>query len=409
MGVSLQSLKNGVHYIQAVGTLLYFNYPAKNLTVIGVTGTDGKTTTATLAYHILKSAGYKVALISTVAAYIGDEQIDTGFHVTSPGSWQLQRLLRKIVDQGLTHLVLECTSHGLDQHRLLGTNIQTAIVTNVTHEHMDYHKTYEAYLKAKSKIFLEAKTAIINADDSSFSSLITYVSPKCTIVPYSLTENTQPGLISDDDFQSIQNNIKKLWPETYNQSNALAASLAANAVGVNISKICTYLSSFPGVPGRMQMIKNNRHIQIIVDFAHTPNALREVLTAAKKSCKRRLIAVFGAAGKRDQSKRPMMGQIASIRADEVILTAEDPRHENVRQIIAQIKQGAQTNRGHLHCIPDRRDAIRFALKLAQIGDTIIVCGKGHEQSMNLDGAHEIPWSDAQVISEELQRLQTKTT
>ncbi len=401
MGASLQLLKNGAHYLQAVSALLFFNYPAKKLTVIGVTGTDGKTTTASLIYHLLKSAGYKVALISTVAAYIGDEQIDTGFHVTSPGSWQLQRLLKRIVEEGYTHLVLECTSHGLDQHRLLGTNIQTAVVTNVTHEHLDYHKTYAAYLKAKSKIFSSAKTAIINADDASFKFLIKYVPVGCAIIPYSLSENTQPTLLSDDDFQNILGSINKSWVETYNRSNALAASLSARSVGVDTAKIGNYLGSFPGVPGRMQFIKNNRHIQIIVDFAHTPNALKQALTAAKKSCKRNLIAVFGAAGERDQSKRPLMGQVAAALADEVILTAEDPRHENVHHIIAQIKQGAQTNRGHLHTIPDRREAIQFALKLAQIGDTVIICGKGHERSMNLDGTHEIAWSDVNVVEDEL--------
>jgi len=404
VGASLQSLKNGAHFLQALGALLYFKYPASQLTVIGVTGTDGKTTTATLIYHLLKSTGHKVALVSTVAAYIGDELIDTGFHVTSPGSWQLQRLLRRIVSEGYTHLVLECTSHGLDQHRLLGTNIRTAVVTNVTHEHLDYHKTYAAYLKAKSKIFNGAKTAIINADDTSFASLVQTIPPGCMVVPYSLSENTQPALLSDDDYQNIQGSISKLFDETYNRSNALAASLAAQAIGIASADIVRQMPSFPGVPGRMQVIKNTRHLHVVVDFAHTPNALKQVLTAAEKACKRHLIVVFGAAGARDQSKRPIMGQVAASIADEIILTAEDPRHEDVYQIIAHIKEGAQTNRGHLHSVPDRRQAIQFALKLAQIGDTVVVCGKGHEQSMNLDGIHEIPWSDAKVLEEELSHL-----
>ncbi len=401
MSVLVQTVKNWLHLLQAIVAVIYFRYPANQLIVIGVTGTDGKTTTSTLIYHFLKSAGYQVALISTVAAYIGEEQIDTGFHVTSPASWQLQRLLRRIADRGFTHVVLESTSHGLDQHRLFGTRIQTAVVTNITHEHLDYHKTYDRYVAAKATIFKSAKTVVLNQDDQSYSKLLPYLPTATQLVTYSLQTNPKQSLFSEVNYQEFSEAAKKRFTEQYNQSNALAAGNAARALGISTAALIPSLKTFPGIPGRMQVIENHQNIVAIVDFAHTPNALKETLTAAKKLTKGKLIVIFGAAGARDVSKRPLMGRVASELADEIILTAEDPRYEDVRLIINQIKAGATGNRGHIHAQPDRRQAIRFGISLAQAGDVVIVCGKGHEQSLNLDGKHELPWSDVQVFQEEL--------
>jgi len=393
----IQSIKNLFHLFQAITACIYYRYPAQKLTVIGVTGTDGKTTTSTLIYHLLKNSGYKVALISTVAAYIGDQEVDTGFHVTSPSPWQLQRLIHRIRQSGFTHLVLESTSHGLDQHRLFGSHITTAVLTNVTHEHLDYHRTYSRYLASKAKIFRSVHTAIINADDASFRLLLPYIKKSVQLMPYSLIENTSPGLIPDDTYHQIKTACISTFPQSYNRANALAASIAALTLGVSASSITKNLSSFPGVPGRMQHISNPLGIQIIVDFAHTPNALKQALAAAKQTTKGKLIAVFGSAGKRDKTKRPLMGEAASKLADEIILTAEDPRGEDVRLINQQIRSGIFQNLGHVHSIPNRSEAIQFALKIAQPGDTVIICGKGHEQSLNLDGHHEIPWSDVQAV------------
>lgn len=395
-------LKNQYHLVSALLACIYFGFPGKKLTVIGITGTDGKTTTSSLVYHLLHAAGYQVALISTVAAYIGDQQIDTGFHVTSPAPWQLQKLLRQIVNSGFTHLVLESTSHGLDQHRLYGTFIQTAVVTNVTHEHLDYHHSYNRYLQAKAKIFSSAHTAILNADDASFRQLITCLPPGCRLYPYSLVENTTPDFIPDDSYQQLKSACEQRFSQPYNQANALAAAYAALSSGVALAQIMSALPLFPGVPGRMQHLQNKRGINLVVDFAHTPNALKNALAAVKSETKGKLIAVFGSAGKRDKTKRPLMGAAADAYADEIILTAEDPRGEDVRLIINQIKSGITVHRGHAHGIADRRQAIKFALSLAKPGDTVIVCGKGHEQSMNLDGRHELPWSDEQVVQAALQ-------
>jgi UDP-N-acetylmuramoyl-L-alanyl-D-glutamate--2,6-diaminopimelate ligase len=388
MQILVRWLKNHYHFISACSACIAYGFPANKLNVIGVTGTDGKTTTSTLIYHLLKHAGYNVALISTVAAYVGNKQIDTGFHVTSANEWQLQKLIREIVNKGFTHLVLESTSHGLDQHRLLGTNIQTAVITNVSHEHLDYHRTFNRYLAAKAKIMANAKTVIVNADDaSSYKKLVQRAPKNATLVSYTLHKippELKPAIVSR-------------FSENYNQSNALAASHAAMSLGVPLSTISEALPLFSGIPGRMQYINNQLDINIIVDFAHTPNALENVLKAVKSTTKGRLIAVFGSAGQRDTSKRPLMGAAADKYADEIILTAEDPRGEDIRLIISQIKSGVTSNKGHVHGIIDRATAIAFAISLAKPGDTVIVCGKGHEQAMNLDGQNEIPWSDAAVI------------
>lgn len=380
-----QSFKNVYHLLHATLAIIRFGYPARKLIVIGVTGTDGKTTTSTIIYHLLKTAGKRVALVSTVAAYIGHDSLDTGFHVTSPNPWQLQQLLSRLVKEEYQYLVLEATSHGLDQHRLLGTNISIGVVTNVTHEHLDYHRTYDRYLHAKAKLFHRARYAILNQDDQSFEPLKKHITrtSKAKIIPYR--------------HHKIPAYIVNRFPEPYNQLNAIAAKTVARLLSIPNSTIETAIASFPGIPGRMEMIPNHLGLNIIVDFAHTPNSLRRVLTALKTTTTGKLIAVYGAAGHRDHTKRPMMGEIGARLADEVVLTAEDPRTEDVHTIINQMKSGITQNYGHVHAIIDRQRAINFAITtLAAKGDTIAILGKGHEKSLNLDGTIETPWSDQQA-------------
>lgn len=386
-----QSIKNLYHFINALAATTWCAYPARRLTVIGVTGTDGKTTTSTLIYYLLKTAGKKVALVTSVAAYIGAESVDTGFHVTSPDPWPLQRLIQKIANQGFEYLVLEATSHGLDQHRLLGTHVTIGVLTNITHEHFDYHQTYARYVAAKAKLFQKARFAILNQDDQSFPLIKKHIC--CAkIIPYS--------------GKNAPTFVKSHFPESYNHANAQAAITIAKLLNLTQSSIKQGIVTFPGVPGRMEEIKNNQNIRVIVDFAHTPNALKQALTSLKKTTTGKLIAVFGHAGKRDYTKRPLMGAVAAKLADEVVLTAEDPRGEDVDTINLQIKSGATTNHGHLHSIPDRKKAIFFAIHtLAHKGDTVVLLGKGHEKSLNLDGKTEIPWSDQEVAKEALAGVQ----
>jgi UDP-N-acetylmuramoyl-L-alanyl-D-glutamate--2,6-diaminopimelate ligase len=393
-----QSVKNIYHLFQAIAAVSWFRYPAKGMVVIGVTGTDGKTTTSTLIYEIVKAAGYKTALISTVAAYIGQEAVDTGFHVTSPDPWPLQQMLRRIKKAGFTHVVLEATSHGLDQHRLWGIPITYAVYTNITSEHLDYHKTYPNYVKAKAKLMRSAKAVMLNRDDQSYELLIKKVPKTCRIYPYTLTKTSSWVTLA-----------KNRFTEPYNQANSLAACTVAYLLKIPKSAVKIGLEKFKGIPGRMQPIPNHRGLHIFVDFAHTPNALESALTSVRQTfAQSNVIAVYGAAGERDAFKRPAMGEIGARLADEVVLTAEDPRSESVHSIIQQMKSGITQNHGHVHTIIDRSQAIDIAINtLAKKGDVVILLGKGHEQSMNLDGKTEIPWSDASTAQTCLNNYPTR--
>jgi len=401
----IRKLKNFGHLCLAILANIYWRFPSQKLTVIGVTGTDGKTTTVHLTHHILKTAGKKVDLISTVSA--------PGLHTTTPNPWILQKLLFQMVKRGVKYVVLEATSHGLDQHRLWGNKFAVGVVTNVTHEHLDYHKTYENYLAAKAKLFRGVRTAVLNRDDKSFEKLKAK-SQKSKVVTY--------GIKNKADFTPKKFPFKTLLPGEYNQYNCLAAIAAASALGISSEKIRKAVASFKGVIGRMEEINEGQDFKVIVDFAHTPNALENVLKTLQKlkAKSQRLIAVFGCAGLRDIAKRPMMGEVAARLADIAVLTAEDPRTEDVNEIINQIVQGCLkggakekdwsnwTNWSNLKekiflRISDRRQAIRFAIqKLAKKDDIVVICGKGHERSMCY-GKTEYPWSDQEEARKALKK------
>lgn len=379
------------HFPLAVLAVLFYRYPARKLIVIGVTGTDGKTTTSTLIYEILKRARKKVALISTVGAKFGGLKIPTGFHVTSPNSWSLQRLIRKIVNKNFKYLVLESTSHGLVQYRLLGSNFYIGIITNITHEHLDYHKTWKNYLLAKAKLFKKVKFSILNKDDFSFKPLQRIAAGK--IITYGLKQG---------DYNLKNFNFKTKLIGDYNLSNCLGAIAAARTLGISRKIIIRAVAEFKGVEGRMEKVNIGQDFQVFVDFAHTPNGLKNALEALNKIHHRKIIAVFGCAGLRDKSKRPIMGKIASQLADIIILTAEDPRTENVIEIINQISSGCK-KKTIVYKEPDRQKAINLAInKLARRNDIIGVFGKGPEKSMCF-GKTEYPWSDKVAVKKALKR------
>ncbi len=368
-----------------------YGFPSKKLHVLAITGTDGKTTSSTMLYHVLKTAGKKVALISTVAAYIGDERIDTGFHVTTPTPAQLQKLMRRLVKEGYEYLVLETTSQGVYQFRTWGIFPLIAGVTNVAQDHFDYHLNYQNYLSAKALILRDSEKIILNKDDASYQPLkdILRVS-ESRILSYSVEHQNDPAIMKA---------IKNRFPESYNVSNALLVVKFAKNLEVSDQDIIAGIESFSGIPGRMEEIKNNKGIKAIVDFAHTPQGLENALTALRAQTKRpgRLIAVYGCAGLRDALKRPMMGKIGTDIADFCVFTAEDPRTESVWSIIRQMKEQLTSNHDKIISIADRFEAIEFALtKLAKQGDTVVVLGKGHEQSMCY-GNVEHPWDDREAV------------
>lgn len=369
-----------------------YRFPARKLKVIAITGTDGKTTSSTLLYHILKESGKKVVLVSTVAAYFGEDELDTGFHVTAPQPAQVQKLMRQAVDKGYEYFILEATSHGIFQYRTWGIQPFIAGLTNITHEHLDYHVTYENYVAAKAILLKQAQTAVINADDDSHSKI------KRLLAGHRVVEYGGEQKLS----KPLRSIITERFSEAFNQSNARLVVTIAQLLGISDEMIVQALPTFPGIKGRMQWLDTTKKLHLVVDFAHTPRALQEALTSIRKhmraeGIKGRLIAVFGAAGLRDRQKRPIMTHIAVDLADIVVLTAEDPRTEDFWCINREMKE--QLTEGHrkLISIADRREAINFAIKqVAKPGDVIGFFGKGHEQSMCY-GKTEYPWDEVTEV------------
>lgn len=389
-----------------------YGMPSVGLDVIAVTGTDGKTTTTSLIYHILKQNHKKVAMISTVEARVGKKSLDTGLHVTTPDPFLLQKLLRRFRSQKIRYVVLEVTSHGLDQFRFYPIKPTIAVLTNITHEHLDYHKSYAAYRRAKLSLFKNAQHAVINKDQPDFT-VINQQLPNIHFSTYSVTNDSQlkPESIvygdQDITFKLGKVTFKVPLTGSYNLSNTLAAISTSLLLNISPVDIKRSLLSFPGIKGRLESIPNKKGINAYVDFAHTPNALKEVLTNLKKKLKsgNKLIVVFGSAGLRDVSKRPLMGKYASQLADIMIITSEDPRSENPLEIANQIKSGIVKGSIALVVVElNRQAAIDLAInKFAKQGDWVVSCGKGHEKSMNLDGYSEIPWSDQAAMLEALNK------
>ncbi len=402
------------------------DFPARRLRMIGTTGTDGKTTTTHFLYHMLKAAGQNVGMINTVSAIIGHEVLETGLHTTTPDPLDVQRYLRQMVEAGLESCLLEVTSHGLAHHRVTGCDFDIAIVTNITHEHLDLHGSLDAYRAAKAMLFESLATAttkgypkmaVLNCDDWSFTYLKEKLAPLgVPWLGYSLLDHPQATIIAQDivyrpaktrfTIHHKRGNRETFTVETtlvgdYNVSNCLAATTAALAVmDIPPDAIQRGVTALQDIPGRMERLDEGQPFLAMVDFAHTPNALRRALTVTKTLTPGRVIAVFGCAGLRDVEKRTMMGHIAAELADVTIITAEDPRTENLDDIIAQtaetmLADGAVEGQT-FERVPDRGRAIYRATQLAQPGDVVITLGKGHEQSMCF-GTVEYPWDDRQAL------------
>jgi UDP-N-acetylmuramoyl-L-alanyl-D-glutamate--2,6-diaminopimelate ligase len=423
--VQVANSREALAYLAAA----FYNHPARHLTVIGVTGTDGKTTTSNLIYHILQAAGVKAGMISTVNAVIGDEFLDTGFHVTTPEAINVQKYLALMVAQGLTHVVLEATSHGLAQRRVTACEFDIGVVTNITHEHLDYHGSYEAYREAKGILFTDLhKTpakphqvipaAVLNRDDKSYTYLSSIVKAPVRQLTYGLKpgntvwadeiEVNIDGLIFTARGQDLHIPIRSGLKGAYNISNCLAAiACTVNGLLIPADAARLGIAALKELPGRMERLDLGQDFGAMIDFAHTPNALRQALIAARKMLEveiesgqnqriGRIIAVFGSAGLRDREKRRLMAENSAELADITILTAEDPRTESLNAILAEMAAGAESKGGiegqTFWRVPDRGDAIRFALSLAQPGDLVLALGKGHEQSMCF-GEVEYPWDD----------------
>ncbi len=420
----------GIPFVQVLDSRLalglisaaWFGFPSRRLVLIGVTGTDGKTTTVNLIFNILRKAGLRAGMITTVGAVIGGQDVDTGFHVTTPDSLALQEYLARMVKAELTHCVMEVTSHGLAQQRVAGCEFDIAAVTNITHEHLDYHGTFETYRAVKAGLFsgldipppkssAPERLAVLNADDPSLGYLRGLT--KAEVVTYGrrtkadLTAmDVQPtggGLRMTVRRGEAEIAIRSSLPGVYNADNILAAlAVTISGLGIDPQTAADAVAEFPGVPGRWELIDLGQEFLAIVDFAHTPNSLRRVLETARSMVPAggRVIAVFGSAGLRDREKRRLLAATGVALADLTILTAEDPRTEDLNAILEEMASGALSRGGvegkTFLRIPDRGRALREAVRSARKGDVVISCGKGHEQSMCF-GEVEYPWDDRQAM------------
>lgn len=380
-----QQLKNIYHLFQAVIANVIYGFPSRKIKVIGVSGTDGKTTTTHLIAHILQSANKKVSFISSVYAQTGNEKYDIGFHVTTPSPFAIQRYLRQAVENGDEFFILETTSHALNQNRVWGVQYEYGILTNVSHEHLDYHRTYYRYVKTKETLLVLAKKAVLNKADESYR----FLSGK----------TKRKSIDYGANLKRISTQFKDV--AEYNRYNYAAAYTVCRAVGLTDKEIFGSMTKFILPKGRFELIYD-KNFKVIIDFAHTPNAFLNLLPSIRKKYlknKGRLIHIFGSAGLRDRTKRPLMGKASSRFSDYIILTEEDYRTEDPNLICQQISSGILKNKP-FEVIIDRERAIRKGLSIAKKEDIVVVTGKSHEKSI-CRGHTEFPWNENEAISKAL--------
>jgi UDP-N-acetylmuramoyl-L-alanyl-D-glutamate--2,6-diaminopimelate ligase len=405
----------------------FYDNPAQHLCTIGVTGTDGKTTTSNLISTILDAAGKRNGLMTTANFKISGQEWDNATRQSTLEALDIQQFLHRLHTENVTHAVIEATSHGLELQRVRGCAFDIGVVTNITHEHLDFHKTLENYRRAKARLFemLDptrakglgiAPAAILNQDDSSYEVL----KPYCRVPILSYGIDTAADVRAVDlHLEAGQTRFRAILPDgeieivthlvgRFNVSNCLAAIAATYRLGVSLACIAETLATVEGVTGRMERIDAGQPFTVIVDYAHTPDSLEKVLHVLRPLTSGKLMAVFGSAGERDRQKRPIMGRIAAQFSDFFVITDEDPREEDRFHILQEIAEGASAvgkrREEDFLCIADRREAIAVAFARARPGDTILLAGKGHEQSI-IVGTAKIPWDDRRVAREQLALLE----
>ncbi len=384
--------------------------PAKKLKIIGVTGTNGKTTVSTVIKQTLERCGKKVGLIGTVANEIGELRVPARY--TTPDAAELHVLLKKMCDAGCEYLVMEVSSHALDQLRLYGIEFHCGVFTNLTQDHLDYHGTMEEYFGAKAKLFLMSKYKVINIDDSYGKKLAEQYKEDTTTIAIDDTKGdflaknikTYPDKVQFELLTraGISRCILKM-PGKFSVYNALCSVAAVSYCGIDIEDILVAIKECVGVRGRAQVIKTNKDFTVICDYAHTPDGLQKILDTINDYKKDgRVITVFGCAGERDGSKRAQMGDIVSARSDYSVVTSDNPRSEDPDKIISEVVLGIAKGRAY-KAIADRYKAIEFALKMAQSGDIILLAGKGHEEYQALASC-TIYFDEEVVVREIIERM-----
>jgi UDP-N-acetylmuramoyl-L-alanyl-D-glutamate--2,6-diaminopimelate ligase len=420
------------HHLRGITAATMYGFPSAKLRVVGITGTNGKTTVANMLAHVLEANGERVGLATTVNIWTGKRKWINETKMTTLSPFALQGLLRQMANSKCTYAIVETTSHALDQHRTWGIFYDVAVFTNLTHDHLDYHKTFENYQTAKGKLFQNLsdslrkpglpKTAIINISDpaseyfSKFAAdqklyfaiddVNTPAAPDKTLWATDIKESRDatsfilhtPGGSAD---------IELHLPGRFNVYNALAAAATAHSLGIPLLTIQQGLASLWQVPGRMEYVPNTKGLDIIIDYAHTPDGFQKVFEALRPVVSGKLIAVFGASGERDRTKRPILGQLASHFADEIILTEEDPAGEDPMQIVKEIGAGLDPGKfqaGHnLHVIIDRKEAIKKALADAEVGDLVLCLSMGAQTVMER-AKGKVPYNERAAIEGALRAM-----
>lgn len=395
-----------------------YGFPAKGLKVIAVTGTNGKTTTVNYINEVLKEAGKKTAMFSTAVIEVAGQRQINDLNATVASTERMQQFFRDAKKAEVDYVVLEITSHALHQHKLATVPIEAAVMTNLTQDHLDYHKTMDEYAAAKGILFASnPRFIVLNRDDDWFdyfnqfpagSQKITYgkhESAEANIEHTKLYKKGSEARVVIDHQTKLE--LATALPGEFNIYNMTAAASLAYVLGIDLSTIVEGIANLESVPGRFERIEEGQAYDVVVDYAHTPDALEKLLAAARATTKNRVLLVFGACGDRDKSKRPIMGEIAAKGADRIFLTDEESYDEDPATIRTMIFDGIESAKGAIKTteIPDRRDAITKAFAVAKKGDTVLITGMGHEQ-FRIVGGEKLPWNDAQVVREILAQTST---
>ncbi|MBO8136620.1 MAG: UDP-N-acetylmuramoyl-L-alanyl-D-glutamate--2,6-diaminopimelate ligase [Desulfotomaculum sp.] len=388
----------------------FYDYPSKKLTLTGVTGTNGKTTTTHLVANIYKAAGYKTGLVGTIQNLIGGKEVNASR--TTPESLELQRLLAEMVNSGVTHAAMEVSSHALALNRTYGVDFDAAIFTNLSQDHLDFHHDMDDYAAAKAKLFAAAPLSVVNTDDERGQDMVQ--ASRGDVVTYGLHK---PADVSARDVSITARGVSFVTTGKYgehllnlnltgefNVYNALAAFTLGMAQGFDPETVKMALEGVQGVAGRFELVDCGQPFAVVVDYAHTPDGLENILKTARQLADNRLIAVFGCGGDRDRTKRPIMGKIGSSLSDVAVITSDNPRTEDPQKIINDILEGLKSGgEKNYTVIPDRKEAIAYAIKKAAPGDVVVIAGKGHE-TYQIIGNIKYDFDDRAVAAEVLKEL-----
>lgn len=412
MGIRNQIIVDDTHAAYASLCARWFGDPAKSLTLIGVTGTNGKTSVTYMMKKILEKAGHKVGLIGTIQNMIGEEIIAA--HNTTPNAYELNSLFALMKAKGCTHVIMEVSSHALDQCRVYKLDFEVAMFTNLTQDHLDYHVTMENYLSAKKKLFRMCKKAVVNADDPYVSRLTQGLTCEC--VTYSVEKKADyravdisylPAKVSYTlKCDAGKTDISVMTGGRFTVYNSMCAAAGAAQLGIPLSVTAQALGELCGVKGRAEPVPTGRDFTVIIDYAHTPDGLKNILMTFRECRKNRLVVLFGCGGDRDKTKRPLMGEIAAQYADYAIVTSDNPRTEDPSAIIRDILEGMKNTKTPYRVIENRVEAIRYAVSVAEKDDIIVLAGKGHETYQIL-GTGTIHLDEREVVADALKEREEK--